>query len=107
MAGSIFITKKSSLPVSTRQFDYLAKHLGAAFRPDEGDLRQEVFRPHEEGGMDFLSADGLSVTAFASFSAAADRAYDNARSEKEVFPPYEHLWNALRKLIRADMRSRS
>ena len=103
MAGAIFISKELRLPVSTSQFDYLVKHLADAFLSDEQDIREEVFRPFEEGGMDFITAEALNVGAFAKFCAAATRAYQIARSE-EVFPVYEQLWEDLQKLIRADIR---
>ena len=103
MAGAIFISKELRLPVSTSQFDYFVKHLEDAFLSDEQDIRKEVFRPFEEGGMDFITAEALDVGAFGKFCAAVSRAYQSARS-KEAFPVYQPLWEDLQKRIRADIR---
>jgi hypothetical protein len=103
MAGSIFISKELRLPVSTRQFDYLVKHLADAFLSEEQNIREQVFRPLEEGGMDFITAEGLSESEFGRFCAAVDRANRHAHSEKE-FPVYQQLWDELLKRIHADIR---
>jgi hypothetical protein len=103
MAGGVFISDGLSLPVSTRQFDYLVKYIGEAFLPSEQKLRSEVFRPYEKGAMNFIVAGELDKGDFRKFCDVVERALQSARLQ-ERFEIHRPLWEKLQENIRADPR---
>ena len=103
MAGSILISQNVRRPVSSRQFDYLVQYLRESFAHGSEAVRDEVFRPCDEGGMDFISAKALTASDFAVFSAALDRARE-AAGRQPTFSAHTQIWDDLREMVRSDPR---
>ena len=103
MAGAIFISQDLRRPVSSRQFDYLMQYLREGFAPGSEVVRDEVFRPCDEGGMDFISAKELAASDFAVFAAALDLAREAAGREP-TFQAHIQIWDELREMVRSDPR---
>ncbi|UXU89088.1 hypothetical protein [Burkholderia sp. S-53] len=103
MAGMIFITSERRLPLSSLQFDFVVHHLREAFLPADQAVREQVFRPLDEGGMDIISADELSVLDYRVFVTVVERAFMRAASTAG-FDAREKVWNVLCEMVRNDER---
>jgi len=103
MAGSIIIADNQQLPVSSIQFDYLAHRIRASFQLGEDSCRDEVFFPHDIGGMPFISTKSLDPLGFRIFSLAVERAHSKALKE-DLYSTFTNLWERLLEIVRADSR---
>jgi hypothetical protein len=103
MSGTILISEKKNLPLSTLTFDYLVERIRVAFKVDYIKYREEIYSPLDDGGMTFISLKDQEVKAFRAFCNATERAYSEASNE-EGFPRYEDMWRTLLEMLKSDPR---
>jgi hypothetical protein len=103
LAGAIFISKELRLPVSTREFDYLAQRIRQAFDAECQAFLQEIYSPVDDAGMNIISAENGGEAGLHAFFRAVVRARlkDSGEPGYEV---YARFWNDLLALIRLDPR---
>ncbi|WP_279610789.1 hypothetical protein [Burkholderia stabilis] len=103
MAGSVTISKDVRVPVSTIQFDYLVSRIGDQFDSSDMWVKDEVYLPMEEEGMNFISTKSLNSNGLSIFLTAVMRARAASQAE-DSFPLYENVWNQLVEKLRQDTR---
>jgi hypothetical protein len=103
MAGTILISDKKGLAVSTIDFDYFAKQIEVPLTNLDQIIFDEVYSPYNEGGMTFITAEELSDISFGIFARAVKKAYLNSTTE-ERFIKYQELWDKLLKIVQDDER---
>lgn len=81
MAGSIITSKGLILSINSFTFDYLVDRIAAQFDANDIHIKEEVYRPMEEGAMTFISARPLDAKKFSVFSRAVMKASVAAQSE--------------------------
>ena len=103
MGGSIIISKKVLLPLSTFGLYYLVERIRKEFDADDELFRTEIYETLDEQGMNFIVLDKQGKSGFNAFVKAARRARDKARDE-DSFSSYGQLWKPLFDLLEVDPR---
>src|SRR5882762_3030379 len=103
MAGSIFISKESRLPVSTQQFGYLVERIRVEFDAEDQPFVREIYSSMDDGGMSFISAENEGYAGFEAFFRAVAKAKLKASVESN-YDAFVQLWNDLLTKIRVDPR---
>jgi hypothetical protein len=103
LAGAIFISKELRLPVSTRDFDYLAERIRLAFDTEGQAFLREIYSPADDAGMYIISAEYGGEAGLHAFFRAVLRASQENSGEPD-YEVYARFWNDLLTLIRLDPR---
>lgn len=103
MAGFILLSEGLLISLSSVQFDYLTERIRSEFLQEDAECMKKIFFPHDEGGMNFISADNQSEICFRAFADAAFKAHSKAQTE-DLYKDFYPAWNNLLNLIRQDPR---
>jgi hypothetical protein len=99
MAGAIVIAEGKALSMSGVDFEYLVEAIRGAFLDDEENFRTEIYRPLDEGGMDFISLRKQDKSGFNAFFRATQGA-----SSKVSGVDRKCLWDELITMLKSDPR---
>jgi hypothetical protein len=99
MAGAFVIAEGKALSMSGVDFEYLVQAIRGAFLDDEEKIKTEIYRPLDEGGMDFISLREQDNSCFKVFFRATERAFCKASGVNR-----KCLWDELITLLKSDPR---
>lgn len=103
MAGAILINEVDGVSMSGVEFGHITQAIRSLLQRQSPDILEEVYRPLDEGGMEFVSLKALDRKAFAVFFEAARRAYGVEQSENPD-SPFKGAWREFLERLLADSR---
>ncbi|WP_145477518.1 hypothetical protein [Stenotrophomonas rhizophila] len=103
MAGAILIGEMGDISIGTIPFALIVNRIRSTFLPGEIAVRNKVFSPIDDGGMNFISAIDLSSDEFHAFAAAVEEVY-RARNIEGNLIVHESVWREIIDAIKMDSR---
>lgn len=91
------------MSMSGMAFIHIAEAIRSFLRIEDIGTLRDIYRPLDEGGLDFISLDFLEKNDFESFFYAAHMAFDE---EQRQYPEsqFKQVWNELFERLSADPR---
>lgn len=103
MDGTILVSKGHGFATSTFDFDYLGERIRAELRSKHPLVAKAVYEPLDEGGMTFLSLEGLDGESFRFFLEATNQAEAKASTDAS-YAERSTLWRQLSDVLWKDAR---
>lgn len=103
MAKAIIVSQGVVVSLSTFGFFYLTDKIRKEFLPEQAAIVENIFKPHDEEGMPFISLKDVGVEEFGAFVEAAKRA-DFVAKKDDNYNELEKLWTELFDYLSEDDR---
>lgn len=103
MAKAILVSQGVTIPLSTFGFFYLIDKIRKEFLPEQVATADNIFRPHDEEGMPFISLKEVGVEGFRVFVSAAQRA-NFAAQKDDNYSELQKIWTELFDFLSEDAR---
>lgn len=97
------MSKGHGFATSTVDFDYLTERIRAELRSKHPLVAKTAYEPVDEGGMTFLSLEGLDSESFHFFLEATKQAEAKASADAS-YPKRSRLWRQLSDALWKDAR---
>ncbi|EGM78696.1 hypothetical protein Rhein_1037 [Rheinheimera sp. A13L] len=101
MAGTILISEKTGVPLSSGGFEFIIEEIRKRFRDRDSSFMENIYRPYDHEGMMFISLIDSPKDEFVTFLRAAEIAFKDV----DVSHWSQPVWAELIELLSSDVRN--